>query len=287
MLAGAYFGDRCSPVSTSALLVSELTGTSIFGNIKNMVRTAVVPFGVSCALYLAAGLVSGHGGEVPELSGVFAREFELSWVALLPAVVILLLSLIRVKVKIAMAVSILVAIPISLLVQHTAISELPRLLVMGFQAADEEVAAMVNGGGIISMVRVSAIVCLSSSYSGIFKNTGLLDGVKKVIGALAGRVGPYAATLCTATLANMISCNQTLGIMLTHQLCRETQDEPERMALDLEDSAVVLAPLVPWSIAGAVALSAAGAPMAGIIAAWYLYLLPLWRLVCAFKGKRR
>ena len=203
------------------------------------------------------------------------------------AIAILLLSLFRVKVKIAMAVSILVALPISLLVQQTPVSDLPRLLVMGFQAADSDVAAMVNGGGIISMVRVSAIVSLSSSYSGIFKKTGLLDGAKRVIGSLADRVGPYTATLCTATLANMIACNQTLGIMLTHQLCRDIQDDPEAMALNLEDSAVVVAPLVPWSIAGAVSLSAAGAPMTGIVAAWYLYLLPLWRLtVCAAKKRK-
>ncbi|MFR5405620.1 MAG: Na+/H+ antiporter NhaC family protein [Oscillibacter sp.] len=34
MLSGVYFGDRCSPVSTSALLVSELTETNIYDNIK-------------------------------------------------------------------------------------------------------------------------------------------------------------------------------------------------------------------------------------------------------------
>ena len=36
MLSGVYFGDRCSPVSTSALLVSELTETNIYDNIKRM-----------------------------------------------------------------------------------------------------------------------------------------------------------------------------------------------------------------------------------------------------------
>ena len=287
ILSGAYFGDRCSPVSTSALLVAELTGTSIFGNIRNMVRTAVVPFVASCAVFLAAGLLSGHEGQVPELGDLFAREFVLSWVALLPAVAILVLSLFRVKVKVAMAVSILVALPIALLVQHTAADQLPQLLVCGFQASDPEVAAMVNGGGIISMVRVGAIVCLSSSYSGIFQKTGLLNGMKKAVGRLVGRVGNYTATLCTAALANMISCNQTLGIMLTHQLCRDTEDDPECLALHLEDSAVVLAPLVPWSIAGAVSLTAAGAPLTGIMAACYLYLLPLWRLITERISRRR
>lgn len=287
VLGGAYFGDRCSPVSTSALLVSELTGTSIFGNMKNMVPTAVVPFVASCAIYLSAGLLSGHAGQVPDLSDLFAREFVLSWVALLPALVILVLSLFRVKVKIAMAVSILTALPISLLVQHTGAEQLPRLLVLGFRAADAEVAAMADGGGIISMVRVGAIVCLASSYSGIFKNTGLLDGAKQVVQALAKRFDPFTATLCTSVLANMIACNQTLGIMLTHQLCRDIQDDPQALALDLEDSAVVIAPLIPWSIAGAVSLSAAGAPMAGMAAACYLYLLPLWRLLLSLVRRKQ
>lgn len=286
VLGGAYFGDRCSPVSTSALLVSELTGTSIFGNMKNMVRTAVVPFVASCAIYLGAGLLSGRAGQVPNLSELFAREFVLSWVALLPAVVILILSVFRVKVKIAMAVSILTALPISLLVQHTAPEQLPRLLVLGFRGADAEVAAMVDGGGIISMVRVGAIVCLAASYSGIFKSTGLLDGAKQMVQALAKRSDPFTATMCTSVLANMIACNQTLGIMLTHQLCRDIQDDPQALALDLEDSAVVIAPLIPWSIAGAVSLAAAGAPMAGMAAACYLYLLPLWRLLLSLVRRK-
>ena len=39
ILSGVYFGDRCSPVSTSALLVAELTETSIYDNIKNMIKS--------------------------------------------------------------------------------------------------------------------------------------------------------------------------------------------------------------------------------------------------------
>ena len=38
VLSGAYFGDRCSPISTSALLISELTGTNIFQNIRGHSR---------------------------------------------------------------------------------------------------------------------------------------------------------------------------------------------------------------------------------------------------------
>ena len=51
ILSGVFFGDRCSPVSTSALLVSELTHTNIFDNIRLMVRTAIVPLILTCAFY--------------------------------------------------------------------------------------------------------------------------------------------------------------------------------------------------------------------------------------------
>lgn len=287
VLAGAYFGDRCSPVSTSALLVSELTKTSIFQNIRGMMRTAWLPFLVSCGIYTVAGMLSNGAGEVPDLHAIFGREFAIGWVMLLPAVVILVLSVCQVNVKIAMAASILVSIPISLFVQQTPPGELLQLLFTGYTTSDSEIAAMLSGGGILSMVRVASIVCLSSSYSGIFRKTGLLDRVQQSIDALARRTNAYTASLVTSMIAGMIACNQTLTIMLTNQLCRETEPDEKRFAIVLEDSAVVIAPLIPWSIAGGVPLASIGAPTAGILFACFLYLLPLWRLTqSAISGRK-
>lgn len=286
-LSGVYFGDRCSPVSTSALLVAELTKTNIFTNIKNMIRSAMIPFLASCAIYLAVGLVTNKGGETMDLSQLFGREFNLTWIALLPAIVILALSLLQVNVKIAMTASILTALPISLLIQHTGLAELPRLLFSGYRAVDSDVAAMLNGGGVMSMVRVGCIVCLSSSYSGIFRKTGLLDGAKQAIQNLSDRTTPYVAAFCTSVVSSMVACNQSLTIILTSQLCGELEEDKEKLANILEDTAVVIAPLIPWSIAGAVPLASVGAPTASIFFACFLYLLPAWRLVLSAVGKKK
>ena len=59
------------------------------------------------------------------------------------------------------------------------------------------------------------------------------------------------------------------------------------MALTLEDTAVVLAPLIPWSIAGGVPLASVGAPTASILFSCFLYLLPLWRLVLSLLEKKK
>ena len=50
---------------------------------------------------------------------------------------------------------------------------------------------------------------------------------------------------------------------------------------------MVIAPLIPWSIAGAVPLASLGAPTAAILAACYLYLIPLWDLVVHLKRNKQ
>lgn len=286
MLSGVLFGDRCSPVSTSALLVSELTGTDIFRNIKGMVKTAMVPFVACCGIYALMGVFTNRGGQVPDLEQLFGREFVLSWVALLPAVVILTLSVMQVKVKKAMTASILTALPISLLVQGTTLSELPALLFYGYHAADSEVAAMVNGGGITSMFRVACIVSLSSAFSGIFQKTGLLDRAKEMIQGVARRTNSYTAVLVTSCVASLIACNQTLAIILTHQLCEGVEEDKWTFALHLENTAVLVAGLVPWSIAGGVPLASVGAPSRSMLLGCFLYLVPAWRLLVEARKKK-
>lgn len=275
ILSGVYFGDRCSPVSTSALLVAELTETSIYENIKNMIKSAVLPFVLTCAVYLAVSMQLHAQTEMPNLTEIFKNEFQISWIAILPAAVILVLSVMQAGVKIAMLASILTAIPVCIVLQHMPVNELPQLLLTGYHSTDPAIADMLNGGGITSMLKVGAIVCISSSYSGIFQKTGILDGIQKMVYILADRTRPYVAVLVTAILTSVVACNQTLAIMLTDQLCRKTEPDKLRFANNLEDSAVIVAPLIPWSIACAVPLTAAGAPGYSVLFALFLYLLPI------------
>jgi len=97
--------------------------------------------------------------------------------------------------------------------------------------------------------------------------------------ALSEKTSPYASMLLTAVLAGLLACNQTLTIILTRQLCAPSQKDKAQFAINLENSAVVVAPLIPWSIAGATPLSTVGAPMTGMAFACYLYILPLCELV--------
>ncbi len=287
ILSGIFFGDRCSPVSTSALLVATVTKTDIFQNVKRMLASAALPFVISCGVYALLGIRFAGTGTVPALAGIFAQELVLSGWTLLPAGVLFLLALCRVKVKLCMAASILTAIPICLVMQKTPAAALFSLLLRGYTAEHAEAAAMLNGGGIFSMVKVGTIVCLSSAYAGIFQRTPLLDGIRRTLGAVRERTTTAFAATLTAVFTSAIACNQTLAIMLTDQLCRTQEMDEKDFALTLEDTAVVIAPLIPWSIAGAVPLATVGAPGTSVFLACFLYLLPVCSCVRDARRKRK
>ena len=86
----------------------------------------------------------------------------------------------------------------------------------------------------------------------------------------------------TSVLSCAVSCNQSLAAILTCQMCDTLYPSREDLALALENTVIVLAPLIPWGIAGAVPVATIGAPMVCMLYAFYLYLLPVWNLFTAF-----
>lgn len=287
VLSGSFFGDRCSPMSSSAQLVCTLTRTDIYTNLKNMCRTCPIPLLISCILYVAlAG--SETGAQVDSgLLALFRDNFSLHPATALPALIILGLALFHVDVKYAMGASIAAAAVVAVLYQGAMPADLMKSLWTGYRAESEtRLSSLLNGGGISSMVKVGIIVLISSSYSGIFSRTRLLAGVKSALQRSARIFTPFGTVVVTSVLSCAVSCNQSLATILTCQMCGTLYPSKEKLALALEDTVIVLAALVPWGIAGAVPVATIGAPMVCMLYAFYLYLLPVWNLLTAFYHER-
>lgn len=136
IISGAFFGDRCSPMSSSASLVASVTGTDIYRNIRNMLKTAAIPFLIAAAIYLwfsiSTPLLIDGSVLGKEISGLF----NTSPVMLLPAAVILVLALLKVDVKLAMLASILAASAEAMLFQHRNVWDLAGFALYGFKLED-------------------------------------------------------------------------------------------------------------------------------------------------------
>jgi NhaC family Na+:H+ antiporter len=283
VLSGIFFGDRCSPMSSSAQLVCTLTETDIYENIKGMMKTSIVPLIFTCLFYVLAAKTGGLNVVDTSSAELFKNSFNLEWLTVIPAILILLLAIFHVDVKYAMGISILTGCVICLTIQGLTVSKLISCLVFGYQATDNpRLAALLNGGGLVAMLRVGAIVTISSSYSGIFSQTKLLNGVKNLIQRIARYVTSFGGAAVISIFSSGISCNQTLAVIITDQMSSDLYTDKKEFAMVLENTAIIIAPLIPWSIAGAVPITTIGATSGCLVYAVYLYALPIWNFIIAF-----
>ena len=277
VLSGIYFGDRCSPMSTSALLITELTKTNLYKNIKLMLKISIIPFVTTCLFYLFLGLKSSTSPVGIDATNIFKENYNLNIVVIVPAILIIILSLFKVNVKKTMLVSIVISFIIAIFFQKESVTSLINYCVYGFHHSNEKLNLMMKGGGILSMLNVGLIVAISSSYSGIFKETKMLVLIKKYLKEFSEKTSNYFVIFLSSIISGAIACNQSLGIILTYELCEELEDK-QNMAIILENTIVLLAGLIPWNIAMAVPLKTIDIGLMSGLFAFYLYFLPLWNL---------
>lgn len=280
VIAGAYFGDRCSPMSSSANLVATVTDTRLYRNIRNMFATSLVPMGLSILIY---GIMSIRNPVYAAGSGMrqeLMASFNLSGWAILPALAILVLAVFKIDVKLSMLASILLGIGSAVWIQHYTFAEVITFILSGYRMEGGGLLSeIIQGGGIASMLQVTLIILASFAISGIFEATDLLEEAERQMERIAGRLGIFGAITATSIFSASFGCSQTLAIMLTYQLINKLylrwgRDKYD-LAVDLEDTAIVISVLIPWNIAGALPAAALSVNAGFVPYAVYLYLLPL------------
>ena len=277
VLSGIYFGDRCSPMSTSALLISELTKTDLYANIKLMIKTSVIPFIVTSLFYLFLGFKSTVSSVSVGVTEIFKQNYNLNIVVIIPAILIIVLSLLKINVKKTMLISIVVSFIIAIFIQKESVVSLIKYCIFGYHNSNQKLNLLMKGGGILSMLNVALIVGISSSYSGIFKETKLLVSLKEHLKVFAKKTSNYFVIFLSSIISGAIACNQSLGIILTNELSEELVDKRER-AVILENTVVLLVGLIPWNIAMDVPIKTLDVGVMSGLFAFYLYFLPLWNL---------
>ena len=248
IVAGAYFGDRCSPASSSATLVAAATDTKLYDNLHMMHRTGWLPYLVSLAAYAALSVTH-----------------PLS----------------------TMAVSALTALLVTVFAQGRALLPTLRDAVLGYLPAPGALHDVLSGGGMMSMVSATIMAVSAGLYAGLLGGMGVLNGAAHLAQRLARRAGRFPACVAISVVCSMVFCNQSTCAVVCNQLLEDDYTKRGHgrgeMALDIENSGIVLAPLIPWNISVSIPLAMLGADMSAIPYEILLYAIPL----CYWLTKRR
>ncbi len=279
ILSGVYFGDRTSPAASSAILVASLTSTDLYSNVKLMLKTAVIPMVFVTIAYGALSIANPLSAIDATIMSDFYNNFKINIFCIIPALFMLFLPLLKVPILWVFVASIASGIGLTIFMQGFQIQATLSILLSGYTSQSMSLGKILNGGGITSMLTVCFIVLLSSCYSGIFKETSMLSSLQDKLAFLAKKIGRFGATTVSSTLIICIFCNQTIASILCRDLLGKLYEDAgatnTELAIDIENSSIVISGIVPWAISCSVPLHMLGVGFGAIPYALLLFAIPI------------
>ncbi len=279
VLSGAFVGERCSPTSSAGLLVAAVTGMEHKNFIKECFRTGVLPFAVTFIIYAVLSWQNPIQQVDAAVVTALERCYQLSWPTLLPAVLLVLLPWFGVSIIHVIIISGIAAFVLAVGVQQQPVLTTLLECLVGYENTDPVLKSIFSGGGVLSMLNVMLVILFANCCAGIFQGTNMLLPLQQHLQPLVDKLGIFATEIVLSFFFTGVFCNQTIGITLITQLMGNFYAEQgvsrEQLAVDLDNSVITIAALIPWSIACALPLAVMHVSAAVLPYSVWLYLVPL------------
>lgn len=271
VVAGAYFGDKLSPLSDTTNIAALATGVDLFTHIRHLLWTTVPAFLCSATVYLLFGLQSS-GGTVPEkvdqILATLDSAFNWNLLLLVPILVVLVGSALKYPTVPVMLVSCLTAMFNAVVFQHVGFGDTVKASVDGFKVTMvgksgfspdtvmEDVTKLLERGGMNSMMSVLLICFCAIAFAGVVSVSGSLEVlVSRLLAPVKSTFSLIAATIMTGLATIAITSNGQVSLLIPGEMLRGEYVKrglhPKNLSRTIEDAATVWEPILPWTSAGA------------------------------------
>ena len=298
VLAGAYFGDKLSPLSDTTNLAPAMAGTDVFTHVKYMLKSTLVAYGLALIFFGIYGFMHATSGSVDTsqatviMDGIRA-SFKISPILLLPPVVVILSIALKVPAIPGITLGFLTAAVMAPFSQTgVSLGSILDVSLNGFMMVSdiESLNDLLSTGGLMNMASSILMTMIAMMFGGIMEGTGQLA---VIINAVSSRIksgaGMIAATEATCILSNVVMPEQYISILVPGRMYapayRERGIHPKSLSNALESAGTVTSCLVPWNTCGLFIAKTLGVGWA-VYAPWavFNYLMPVICLVMAFMG---
>ncbi|WP_339320821.1 Na+/H+ antiporter NhaC [Paenibacillus sp. FSL W8-0194] len=293
VVAGAYFGDKLSPLSDTTNIASLSTGVNLYEHIGHLLYTTLPSFVVAGIVYVITGLnTNGEGVAIPEKVGTImdtlSTIYHWNFWLVIPVLIVLYGSIRKKPTLPVMLLSSAFAMANALIFQgfnlHDVVSsvlngfDISMVHAQGFDAAKviPDIPKLLNRGGMNSMMG-TLLICFSAiTFAGTISLTKSLELiVDKILKFVRSTGSLIVATIVTGLTMIGVTSNGQVSILMPGEMLREAYIRrglhPKNLGRTIEDSATIIEPILPWT--------AAGAYMAGTLGVATLSYLP-WAMLC-------
>ena len=272
IVAGAYFGDKMSPLSDIPNLASVAAGANLFDHIKHMFWSGGPAWLAGLAVYFVAGL--RYGGETVRsdtlvlITGTLEKNFRFNVLLLLPMAIVFAFAVAKKPSIPGMLISAAVAGILAALFQNASVAEIATSLNSGYPAHTgvELVDKLISRGGLMSMMETQLVAFTAFSFGGIMQKTGMLAVVLGRVMKFADKVWSLVlTTIGTAILSALVTGSSYLSMIIPAELLADAFKKKGLAAKNLsriiEESGGIIVPLIPWSMAGVYITGTIGVPV--------------------------
>lgn len=293
---GAFFGDKMSPLSDTTNVAADMSGTPLYDHIGSMMYTTVPATVICLVLYTVLGIRNASANadlsNIELILDTLGANFNISVIALVPAVLVLLTSALKVPAVPAMLGCTAVSGVFACLLQKISLSAMLGAAMNGF-SSDTGVAMVdkiLSRGGMTSMYSTVAIIILSATMGAVLEKSGVIDSLVNnvLLKAVHKPCGLILSTMVYCYSLLLISGHQVMPIILGGRTFRPAYDrmgiQSKVLSRTLEDTCTIGAPMVPWGTSCAYMFSVLGIGIAYIPYAFLCYIVPLFAILYACTG---
>ncbi len=261
IVAGAYFGDKMSPLSDIPNLAVVAAGSNLFDHIKHMMWSGVPAWIIGLLIYFFAGF-KYKGGEVENetmalITRTLKNNFRFNLLLLLPMVVVFYFAFTKKPTIPGMLLSSFVAGILAIIFQKASVSAVATAMNTGYQAQTgvPQVDQLISRGGMMSMMETQLVAFTAFSFGGIMQATGLLAVILDRVMKFANKVWSIVlTTVGSSIITALITGSSYLSMIIPGDLLSPVYKKKGLAAKNLsriiEESGAIIVPLIPWSMAG-------------------------------------
>ena len=278
VVAGAYFGDKLSPLSDTTNLAPIAAGSELYEHIRHMFYTTIPATIVAIAAYLFFGSEAASSGanvseSVLALQGQLDKIFHWNIILLLPVFFVLAGSVLKWPTIPVMIIASLFSVALGVIIQGFSLKNGFISVMTGFNVTmsginmdfSKDITKLLNRGGVSSVNSTTILVICAMGFAGIISKTGMLT---KVLHTIMSRVkstaGVIISTIGSCLTVAFVTGSSYLSILIPGEMFKDFYKEKnlaaKNLSRTLEDSGTVIVPLIPWSAAGAYMTATLGVP---------------------------
>ena len=311
ILAGAYFGDKLSPLSDTTNLAPAMAGTDVFTHVKYMLKATIVAYVIALIFFGVYGFLHASSSDVDTsqatiiMNGI-KEHYNTSPVLLLPPLVVILAIAFKMPAIPGITLGVVAGAilapifqgdlpifdPESLEIDHTGVTfgDILSIAKDGFvmNSEVEAVNELLSTGGLMNMASSILMTVMAMMFGGIMEGTRQLDTiVNRLLKHIHSGPALIGATELTCIASNAVMPEQYISILVPGRMFapayRETGIHPKSLSNALESAGTVTSCLIPWNTCGVYIKSTLNIdPIMWIPWAVFNYVMPIVTFLFAF-----